>query len=264
MLFPLRNAIARRALFFEPFFRRLHRFAQLSGESIPVGVLGERDLARYVSETYAAAPDFYDPSSYQFDYETEILPLLEEHRTGRQLLDLFCGQGREAAIFARAGYSVTGVDTQRHSIEHARKFSAAAELEIEFVEADLNEWEPESKDWDVVYTSLWMLSTVPGRDARRAWLKRFASWGRLLVLSVTPRNDDHAAKIRFRIAKIWRWLSLNRRTNEFGDRVTKGLFWHDFASGEAAEEIRDAGLNIVASLEINQSAPCHFYLVKAS
>ncbi len=56
------------------------------------------------------------------------------------LLDLACGPGRYAIPFARAGYSVTGVDCTSYLLRKARDLAMRAEVSVEWVEQDMREF----------------------------------------------------------------------------------------------------------------------------
>lgn len=240
--------------------------ARIVATGLPVGLLRRNEIRRLVHEAYADAPGFYDPAMYPIRYEERLLPLLERHGNGRRLLDLYCGHGREAEIFARAGYAVTAVDAQTEVVARARRYAERAAFEASFVAADVEHWTPPAVDWHVLYTSLWMYSTIPDRAARLAWLARLASWlddGGLLVLSVTPRPPGRGAAVRHAIARFTAWLSLNDRRPELGDRFETWLFWHDFTRSEVLEEIDAAGLSLVDELVIGGGTPCSFFILRA-
>ncbi len=52
------------------------------------------------------------------------------------MIDLGCGPGLYAEIFAKRGYSVTGVDLNRESLRHARRSARANRLPIRYVHGD--------------------------------------------------------------------------------------------------------------------------------
>jgi SAM-dependent methyltransferase len=69
----------------------------------------------------------------------------------RRALDLACGEGRNALWLAERGWSVTGVDFSQVAIEKARERAAGAEgRRLEFVCADLLDYEPEPGAFDLV------------------------------------------------------------------------------------------------------------------
>ena len=58
-------------------------------------------------------------------------------RKGSRILDLGCSGGLHALELAKRGYSVTGIDMEISAIELARKRSAGAGLNADFLAADL-------------------------------------------------------------------------------------------------------------------------------
>jgi SAM-dependent methyltransferase len=60
-------------------------------------------------------------------------------RGDERILDLACGSGRHALELRRRGFGVVGVDISPELIEIARGEAAAADLEVEFVLADLRD-----------------------------------------------------------------------------------------------------------------------------
>jgi len=71
-----------------------------------------------------------------------------EAKTG-SVLDLGCGQGRDALIFARAGHRVVGVDVSSVGISQMRQVAEAEALDAEGVVADICTYQPDQR-FDVV------------------------------------------------------------------------------------------------------------------
>ena len=253
-------------------FESSARIVRLVAGGITVGLLGRPEIDKVVFDSYAKAPDYYDPEKYTIRYEEEFLDALESHvgrsRTKpRRLLDLYCGHGREAEIFSNAGYSVTAVDLFPEVIDRARRYAADNGFEADFVVADIDRWEPPSRDWDVVYTSLWMYSTVPDRAARIDWARRIASWAEpngVLVLSVRTRSGGRGPALRYAVARATSAITFSDRSPELGDRFDASLFWHDFAGDEAEQELLTAGLQVVGRFDVGGGAPCAFLVVRPS
>lgn len=263
-----RIVIARSASFLARALGRLFNGVVAFHEAVAIGVLRRPDILEAVSQSYRAAPSFYDPERYRLRIEEEILPLLERAAPGRRLLNLYAGQGRDAEIFARAGYDVLGVEGIAEVAALAEARAKREDFSAQFIAADIETWEPPSRDWDVVYTSLWMYSCLPDRDARLAWLKRlagFASEEGMLVVSTMPQPGGHAAQWRHRIAQFVARVTLNPRRSELGDRFDRGLFWHDFSHEETLDELRAAALTVVAMHDhrSDHAPPCTFYLLRA-
>jgi SAM-dependent methyltransferase len=66
-------------------------------------------------------------------------PLVEDMEPGTAL-DLACGEGRNAIWLARQGWDVTAVDFSAVGIDKARRL--AGDLDVEWVVADVTEYEP--------------------------------------------------------------------------------------------------------------------------
>lgn len=66
-----------------------------------------------------------------------VLQLMPPDRPLR-LLDIGCGEGRNAVFFARTGYQVTAFDTASKGIEKTKQLAAEAGVRIDAFEADIN------------------------------------------------------------------------------------------------------------------------------
>lgn len=97
-------------------------------------------------------------------------------------LDAGCGAGAEAIWLASNGWTVTGADVADTALEYAEGRAAAVEVakQIEWVQADLSVWEPETK-YDLVTTHY-----AHPAMAQLAFYDRIASWvapgGTLLIV----------------------------------------------------------------------------------
>jgi SAM-dependent methyltransferase len=70
-------------------------------------------------------------------------------RPGRAL-DLACGEGRNAVWLAEQGWRVTGVDFSDVALAKARELAASRGVEAELVVADVLDYEPERRAFDLV------------------------------------------------------------------------------------------------------------------
>jgi SAM-dependent methyltransferase len=103
-------------------------------------------------------------------------------------LDLACGAGRNAVWLAEQGWQVTGVDFSDVALEGARRRAAELGVEVDWVEADLRDYEPARAAFDLVLVVFLQLPA----DERRLVLARAAAalapGGTLLVLGHDSRN----------------------------------------------------------------------------
>jgi SAM-dependent methyltransferase len=61
---------------------------------------------------------------------------------GRRALDIACGEGRNSVFLARHGFRVTGVDISEVGLAKAARRAGEAGVLVEFVRADLDDYQP--------------------------------------------------------------------------------------------------------------------------
>ena len=101
-------------------------------------------MAYDYDKLYGSTPQALgDPSSIFVDFFA--------HRSATQLrvLDVGCGQGRDAVFIARLGHRVTGVDLSPNGIADLRAIARDEGLAIEAVVADITTFAPNG-DFDVI------------------------------------------------------------------------------------------------------------------
>lgn len=97
-------------------------------------------------------------------------------------LDLACGSGRNAVWLARQGWSVVGADFSDVALERARGLAVERGVEVEWVEADVREWEPPTRAFDLVVV---LYLQLPGEELRpimRRAAEAVAAGGTMLVV----------------------------------------------------------------------------------
>src|SRR5215210_3552105 len=65
-------------------------------------------------------------------------------------LDLACGEGRNAVWLAERGWRVTAVDFSSVALEKGRELARRRGVDVELVEADLLEYEPRPRAFELV------------------------------------------------------------------------------------------------------------------
>lgn len=68
------------------------------------------------------------------------------------LLDLGCGEGRNAVYFARLGFRVTGLDVSARGLEKTRRLAEEFGVEVGAIQADIVTWEP-VQTFDVLFST---------------------------------------------------------------------------------------------------------------
>lgn len=105
-----------------------------------------------------------------------------EGLTPGRALDLAAGEGRNAVWLAMRGWSVTAVDWSEVALEKGRRLAEHQAVKVDWVPADLQEYEPPARAFELVV----VLYLQPPADLRRlAWRKAagaVAAGGRLIVI----------------------------------------------------------------------------------
>lgn len=73
---------------------------------------------------------------------SEDLPfwISQANKYGDPILELACGTGRVTIALAQAGFNVTGIDNAEGMLKEARRKSAEAGVEIEWIKADMRDF----------------------------------------------------------------------------------------------------------------------------
>lgn len=69
-----------------------------------------------------------------------------------KVLDIGCGEGKDAVFFARNGYNVTAFDYADSGLEKARSLAERFGVEINFFKADINDFRL-TDNYDIVFSS---------------------------------------------------------------------------------------------------------------
>ncbi len=69
-----------------------------------------------------------------------------------RVLDIGCGEGKDAVFFAKNGYIVTAFDAAQSGIDKARELADKSGVVIELFRADIRDWRPD-RDYDIIYSS---------------------------------------------------------------------------------------------------------------
>lgn len=78
----------------------------------------------------------------------KILPPVKSYR----VLDIGCGEGKDAVFFAKCGYAVTAFDVSEQGIEKAKRLAEHNKTEVSFFKADIFDYRPDT-DYDIIFSS---------------------------------------------------------------------------------------------------------------
>ena len=103
-------------------------------------------------------------------------------------LDLACGEGRNAVWLAERGWRVTGVDFSDVALAKAAELAAGRGVEADWVVADVLDYEPEPRSFDLVAVLYLQLRRDDVLHAVRAAVNAVAPGGTLVVLAHDTTN----------------------------------------------------------------------------
>ncbi|MFO7589589.1 MAG: class I SAM-dependent methyltransferase, partial [Acidimicrobiia bacterium] len=108
-------------------------------------------------------------------------------------LDVACGEGRNALWLAGRGWKVTAVDFSEAGIETGRRRAAEAGVDVDWVVADVVEWEPEPAAFDLVVIAYLQLPAASLRNVLGHAVGALAPGGTLVAIGHDRTNlvDGH-------------------------------------------------------------------------
>ena len=108
-----------------------------------------------------------------------------------RVLDLACGQGRNAVWMAAQGHEVTGIDVSPVAIEEARSRTAALGVAVDLIVADVLDWEPDGEGYDLVLLSYLQLPQDDRIRAHRRARSALKPGGVVFLVAHHADNLEH-------------------------------------------------------------------------
>jgi tellurite methyltransferase len=129
-----------------------------------------------------------------------------------RLIDLGCGEGRNAVYFALHGFDVTALDTSRKGIEKTKGYAEEAGVKVEAILADFMTYKTD-EIYDVAFSTGTLHYLTPGvRDEYFKRLKENAPLGGIHAFSVLVKKpfiarapDAEKAAYLFRSGELLRY-----------------------------------------------------------
>ena len=151
--------------------------AESSGQ-VPTASYRESGTVEAWNERYATRGMVWgtEPNRFLADYATGLTP--------RRVLDLGCGQGRNAVWLATQGHRVTGVDLSPVAVEQARRLAADHAVDVIFEVANVVEdWTPPPDAFDLVVLSYLQLAPHDRRVAHAKAAEAVAPGGTVWLIA---------------------------------------------------------------------------------
>ncbi|APG46000.1 class I SAM-dependent methyltransferase [Phaeobacter porticola] len=138
---------------------------------------------------YAETPDALGDPSPAF-----VQFFNQDAGEGLRILDLGCGQGRDALFIARRGHRVVGVDLSANGIRDLVAAAANENLSIEGVVADITRYTPDGI-FDIILLdrTLHMLPEAPRRAVLKQLLDHVVTGGWVLIADEAANMEGFAA-----------------------------------------------------------------------
>ncbi|MEM6629628.1 MAG: class I SAM-dependent methyltransferase [Bacteroidota bacterium] len=86
-------------------------------------------------DTYYQSPNLFGAP------HEELVSFFSHCEPRKKILDLGCGQGRNAIPLAKMGHQVTGIDTSQIGIEYMLNLAQAASLRVEGIVGDIHQYD---------------------------------------------------------------------------------------------------------------------------
>ncbi len=108
-------------------------------------------------------------------------------------LDLACGEGRNAVWLAERGWKAVGVDFSEVGLQKARELADRRGVKVEWVAADLIDYRPDPKAFDLVIVFYLQVPAADRRAILQAAVDAVAPDGTLFVVAHDSTNlqDGH-------------------------------------------------------------------------
>lgn len=148
---------------------------------------------------YAEGPEALGPPTKQ------LVQFLSDHLpSAAHILDVGCGQGRDAVWLAKAGHRVTGIDPSSVGITQLRQIAAQTGLPITAIVADVESYVPnDTFDCILFDRTLHMLEKDARTDGFHMLIAALRPDGIVVVLDEAPNLAGLKAVIPQGWVQIW-------------------------------------------------------------
>ncbi|MFE3742663.1 class I SAM-dependent methyltransferase [Streptomyces sp. NPDC059134] len=139
---------------------------------------------------YRAAAHEYDRPYAEYEALQQLLAVVDDLPITGDVLELACGTGQWTPRLAARGRSVTAIDAATEVLALARARTTSPT--VQFVEADLFEWQPPRR-YDTVFFAFWLSHVPPARlpDFWNTVSAALAPGGRAIFIDDGPAAAAH-------------------------------------------------------------------------
>ncbi len=158
----------------------------------------------------------------------ELIEFFAEYPRKGKVLDLGCGQGRDAITLARLGYSVTGIDNSKIGIDQMNQIGQKEDLDLVGQVGDIYSFSRFS-EFDIVLLDSIFHFAKKDKEKEIGLINRIVSEirkGRLVVVCIQDTGD--------KVRTLNQAIDFNKRHKRLADKEFKYVF-EDSDSGHKSE-----------------------------
>lgn len=112
-------------------------------------LLGYESVVTDYDKRYGSEDYYWGLTPNRICYDImKVLPPVRPYR----VLDIGCGEGKDAVFFAKCGYAVTAFDVSEQGIEKAKRLAEYNKVDVSFFKADLFDYRPDT-EYDIIFSS---------------------------------------------------------------------------------------------------------------
>jgi len=108
-----------------------------------------------------------------------------------RVIDLACGEGRNAIWLAERGWQVVGADFSEVGLRKARELANRRGVNVEWVAADLLDYRPDPRAFDLVLVFYLQVPAAERRPILQAAAEAVAPGGTFLLVAHDSTNLEH-------------------------------------------------------------------------
>jgi cyclopropane fatty-acyl-phospholipid synthase-like methyltransferase len=148
---------------------------------------GFDDARAFWDQRYAAPGYIFGTEPNRF-----LVSQRELFRPGMRVLDIACGEGRNAVWLAQQGCEVVAMDIAPLGLEKARRLAEARQVRVEFDLADVRRWDWQPEAFDAV-VSIFIQFAAPTERARvfEGMQRTLRPDGWLVIQGYTPKQLEY-------------------------------------------------------------------------
>ena len=110
-------------------------------------LLGYRSVVTDYDSRYDQEEYYWGLTPNRICYDImKLLPPVKPYR----VLDIGCGEGKDAVFMAKCGYAVTAFDVSEQGIEKAKRLAEHNQVNVRFFKDDILDYHPE-REYDVIF-----------------------------------------------------------------------------------------------------------------